>query len=274
MVLEKKNSNLNFGIAFSPEVMSLEKLPNEVVNLIADHLEDDIQALRSLSLCSSRFQGFGETVLFRNILLRTGSQCTSLLRSFKGREQRVQAIHHLDAFCKYKCETGYDAISTILRMATNLRELSMESPCCNSERWRTDLEWKDLMEHMLQPLIEAATHDSCTSGALSPLQGLKKLTLHLNGDQTRYWTIEHSIGALFAHPTLEELTLSCTSVPDHALDDFKHYKKTPLRQLTLIECNVTCDGLNSMLSMPLALKSLSMSMAALCTKHTQAHINR
>jgi hypothetical protein len=63
------------------------------------------------------------------------------------------------------------------------------------------------------------------------------------------------------HPTLRDLTISCTDfeagIKLDAMSE-KHLKSTPLRSLTFIECNIYLSLLSVALALPKALKKLSI----------------
>ena len=66
---------------------------------------------------------------------------------------------------------------------------------------------------------------------------------------------------MFRHPTLQKITLSCLNLEDGSrLDDMStdDRRSTPLQSLTLIECNVYVPFLAVVLSLPKALKELSI----------------
>lgn len=62
------------------------------------------------------------------------------------------------------------------------------------------------------------------------------------------------------HPTLRELKLSCVNILDNIVDDVDLERVTPLKILTLEECNVTHKGLSGLLSLPKALEELHLGM--------------
>ncbi|KAK4539132.1 hypothetical protein LTR36_001455 [Oleoguttula mirabilis] len=150
--------------------------------------------------------------------------------------------------------------------AKNIRKLTVESPLCNLDRWRDahHEQWPETMRRLFAPLRAAAGWTGLAV-ADRPLQNLRKLTLHLNGSKDRYWDIgAGSTAAIFAHPTLEELTISCANLSDTAfssVDNKAH--QTTLKRLTLIECNVTISSLRDMLALPKALQSLYLGGSAL-----------
>lgn len=66
--------------------------------------------------------------------------------------------------------------------------------------------------------------------------------------------------AMFLHPSLRKITLSCLNFEADVDQDMitKSQKTTPLQSLILIECNVNVDFLDVILSLPKALKELSI----------------
>jgi hypothetical protein len=67
---------------------------------------------------------------------------------------------------------------------------------------------------------------------------------------------------MFLHPTLRNITFSCLNFAadmSHEDDLVKEKQKcTPLQSLTIIECNVNIQFLDVVLSLPKALKELSI----------------
>ncbi|KAK4543355.1 hypothetical protein LTR36_005714 [Oleoguttula mirabilis] len=89
-----------------------------------------------------------------------------------------------------------------------------------------------------------------------PLQELRKLTLHLNGAGREFWTVQGIYGFIFAHPSLQELHMSSANLPRNTTELIPRGSKTPLKQLTLDECNITVEALQSILSYPTGLQYL------------------
>ena len=82
-------------------------------------------------------------------------------------------------------------------------------------------------------------------------------TLHWSGAQTRLWPLNQAV-ALFFHPTLCDLTLSCAETDEIDIPD-TYRGCTCLRQLTLIECSISMATLESLLSLPSTLQSLDIT---------------
>lgn len=66
---------------------------------------------------------------------------------------------------------------------------------------------------------------------------------------------------LFLHPTLRDLTISCANTDEANIDiPFEDYRgRTPLRRLTLIECNISAATMEAILSLPSILQSLDIT---------------
>jgi hypothetical protein len=87
------------------------------------------------------------------------------------------------------------------------------------------------------------------------------VTLHAHGPDDRKFLLGRA-KAMFLHPTLREITLSCLNLKaDMFLTDeivAEKRKSTALQSLVLIECNVNVQFLDVVLSLPKALKELSI----------------
>ena len=91
------------------------------------------------------------------------------------------------------------------------------------------------------------------------------VTLHLNAERREFWSVKGAYGAIFAHPTVRELTLSSANLRDDVTERVKTGTRTPLRRLTLDECNVSFGALREILLLPVALEYLFLGMAQLST---------
>lgn len=86
-----------------------------------------------------------------------------------------------------------------------------------------------------------------------------QVTLHLSGTK-RYWTVDNELAALFGHPTITSLTISCVEIHEDGLERLTNVVKTPLEQLSFIECNLTTEALHLILSRPRALSQLYLGV--------------
>lgn len=88
--------------------------------------------------------------------------------------------------------------------------------------------------------------------------------MHAHGPDDRKFDFDNRLASVFYHPTLRDLTISCLNIKnwemESAIQSFgKERKSTALRSLTFIECNIDVATLHSILSMPKALRELSIS---------------
>lgn len=84
------------------------------------------------------------------------------------------------------------------------------------------------------------------------------VTLHLSNETDRYWKVRDYHSLLFAHPTLQSLTLSCAEIDAESVSKLASSRPTPLKQLVLIECNITLEALTTILARPSALVELHL----------------
>ena len=68
---------------------------------------------------------------------------------------------------------------------------------------------------------------------------------------------------LFGHPNISSLTISCAEIHEDYLQPVQDAARTPLKQLILMECNLTIEALRIMLSLPRALEELHLGITAL-----------
>lgn len=87
------------------------------------------------------------------------------------------------------------------------------------------------------------------------------MTLHLSGSK-RYWIFDSQFVQILSHPTLINLTLSCAELHEDELHVLQQRPKSPLRKLTLIECNVTLGALAYILCLPQALEEFHLGKHA------------
>lgn len=86
------------------------------------------------------------------------------------------------------------------------------------------------------------------------------MTIHVNGIESPYWKLGYSERYIFEHPTLQELKISCMTVPHYIIQDVRKRPRrcSPLTTLILEECNICVHGLKELLSSPKALETLHL----------------
>jgi hypothetical protein len=220
---------------------------------IIDQIEDH-DTLRSLARTSSQLQRLTEPLLYESIFLRTGKQAARLLEGTTSRPERALSIHSLEARCttKWARLQRLYALASIIKKSRSLEHLTVESPYCNDRYSQDDEEWDDVLLKIMEPMTlgkDFIDHN---------LAHLTRLTIHWSGKQKRYWPISSALAMIFAHPTLQSLTISCAHMRGLYIQCLNGSQLTPLRSLEFIECNIDLTSLETILSLPKALESLSL----------------
>lgn len=235
-------------------MFSLGDFLPELLILVIEQLQEDLDSLRSLCLVCSDIRHLTEPVLYREILVRSGEQCDRLLTSLDKYPRRALGIQAINALWTYGQQSGLVAFSEIIMRSHNLKRLIFEGPLCNSgSYWQHDEGWGHFKPNLIDSLLLAGSlpHNKFSLSS----HRFKALTLHW---QYGCWTDGGDLDILFTHPTLEELTLSCANIQGTMLGGYQDSEHTPLRSLTLIECNFDCEGLRKVLSIPSALEYLHL----------------
>jgi hypothetical protein len=97
---------------------------------IIEHVEskDD---LSNLAITCSRLQAIAEPLLYRSILVRKGKKALLLYRAILIKPVRASFIRKLEIRYVYGYRKGIDCLNQCLRLLCELRELTIEAPCCN-----------------------------------------------------------------------------------------------------------------------------------------------
>ncbi|KAK5131365.1 hypothetical protein LTR08_000968 [Meristemomyces frigidus] len=246
----------------------ITELPDELNICIIEELGSDLAALRCLALTNKTYQALTEPILYRSLFLRKGFESKNILHALHTGACRSKSVRSIEARLEIDATTDlHCSLARILRRTTNLEELIIESPYCNNATWRSEAAggpWASLMEELLLPIAEAYGRDMrglpLYRGVPGPppLQRLTSLTLHLNGDGKEFWTVRGVSAYIFTHSALENLHISSANL-GHVGGTWEHVALapgTPLKRLTLDECNVTAAALVTILSLPKALEYL------------------
>jgi hypothetical protein len=230
-------------------------LPNELLCSIADFIEDK-NALCSLARVSKRYQNLAETVIYNTVLTRKASDAFSLKEAIQKRPERANYIHDLNLrpIWYHNCKSlGYH-MRYIIARCSNLKNLAVESPTCNyGHSSGSDDPWLQDEQKLLVGL------------KLNQSSRLARVTLHLDGPRVRYWDPNviggayHSWSKVMSLPSLTHLTVSCALIHDK-IGVYADPNSTNLRVLELVECNITLQGLEKVLSAPKALRKLHLGM--------------
>jgi hypothetical protein len=241
---------------------ALHSLPNELLIEIINHIDDN-KTLCAFAVSSKRYLPFVEAKLYSTILVRESSvarQIQQAVFSRLGRGDYIKSINLRLDYHKHWQGTGL-TLNRVIKQFHNLKTLAVESPTCNFSRWRGPSHlWKEDEKAILDGIRDL------------PSKRLTSLTLHLHGNQQRYWDPSKSLctpsygwGNVMALPSLEYLEVSCTVIPDCICSGPQ--KSSNLKELVLVECNITMQGLQKMLAAPKALEILRLGTSL------SSHIN-
>lgn len=128
----------------------------------------------------------------------------------------------------------FDSLSQAIATMSNLEVLDIEVP--------------DALSHGIGQLFNGPFDLACLSSC----------TLFYQNDRDGYWDLRENIH-IFAHPTLESLTIRRAKFDHRGFDLMERPHETALRKLHLIECDINDDGLSDLLMFPKALREFVMT---------------
>ena len=159
----------------------------------------------------------------------------------------------------------------------NLRTLRLETPDLNRQQSRARLPWIDLQDRFETVFEQSSILVPNPENRELPF--LNECVLHFVDYNTELYRLSR-YSALFLHPTLRSLTISCASsdMPNRLipgiLDDSFLQRQTNLTNLHLQECDLNADTLAKILRFPRALKRLTISEGIRYTTNNSFHERR
>ncbi|KAH7093459.1 hypothetical protein FB567DRAFT_515383 [Paraphoma chrysanthemicola] len=236
----------------------LLSLVDELLLNIIDYI-DSHAALCQLAATCMRFQGLVEPYVWRNLLVLKGSHALQVARALDSREERIEYIQSMSIRYEDDHRSGIEELNHFLGIMGKLRHLTLETPCPNNSEWRSGVYFDGWSRIDFTNLLASAVYPRLGLPLALPM--LQSLTLHAHGAGARKFDLDQA-KAMFLHPTLRHITLSCLNFDaDLAHDEEIIAQKrgtTALRSLTLIETNVNVQFLDVVLSLPKALEELSI----------------
>ncbi|KAI4712759.1 hypothetical protein J4E89_003028 [Alternaria sp. Ai002NY15] len=237
-----------------PAESGLLRLVDELLLNIIDHVEGQ-DALCSLAATCTRFQGLVEPYIWRKLVVLTGGHAQRIATALDSRDDRTDYIQDLAVRYKDECREGIEDLNHYLSLMGRLRHLHVESPCPNNLEWQNGIYFDGYSRIDYNNLLAAAVYPR--AGMPMTLPMLQSLTLHAHGSGDNKFKLGRAV-AMFKHPTLRHITLSCLNFDGDLQISESEKKTTSLQSLTLIECNVSVPFLDDVLSLPKALKELSI----------------
>ncbi|KAF2878603.1 hypothetical protein BDV95DRAFT_589513 [Massariosphaeria phaeospora] len=228
----------------------LLSLPLDLVHPIVESI-DNPDDLLSLAQTCTKLQPLAEAALWKQVHIRNGESADRLLASLEARPHRFGCVQELE-ITPHPRSTWHEIsiLPSLIRKMGNLRVLQLESPFINyfnrGERYKQY--WIDqYISEYLRLFEDSSLEDG-------PLTNLTSFTFHSHGAGTRYYKLD-TIYPVLLSSTLTHLHISCSDVNKFEVPD-ANLGKSPLRTLVLDECNVTSEGLSTLLSLPRGLEYL------------------
>ena len=209
-----------------------------------------------------RFKNTSEPCLYRDIKVLEEYQALRLSAAFKTKDIRAKWVHSFLLSPSFGHHIGLKDVPSNIRAMRNLRSLRLETPDLNQKQSRARKPWVDLQEKYERIFEMSSILVSNPNDRELPF--LRECTLHFVDSRIELYGLSH-YSALFLHPQLRSLTISCASsdLPDELLpgipDDSFLQRQTSLTHLHLEECDLYAGTLAKILRYPKALKSLTIS---------------
>jgi hypothetical protein len=235
-------------------------LPDELLVSILANL--DVDSLLEVMVVCKHLGDLADPFLYHNIEILTGEQGAGFSHSLATRPGRAKWIRSFLVSTKLGEAEGLSRLPPIIAHMTNLENLRLETPDCNKEEPAERVPWLNL-QNRYERVFEGGSI-LFPDRAMRYLPNLKSCTLHFVDESTEIYSMT-KYSALFLHPTLKDLTISCASTdrPENLfkpfLDDTTLVKSTGLESLHLEECDILPETLAILLSLPRNLKSLKIS---------------
>jgi hypothetical protein len=229
----------------------LTVLPNELLLQIFEAVGRVARRdLCNVSRVNKRCHRLSDALLYKSILFETPELHLTFSESLSRRPRRGSAIHEvklaypsselsqlaLDApvHGSYLDPTRSDSLSRTLSIMSNLEKLDISVPV--------------VLLHGIGTLFNGPFDLAC----------LKSCSLFYQCANDAYWDLRENIH-IFAHPTLERLTIRRAKLDERGFDHIERPHQTALKRLHLIECDINDDSLGDLLELPEALEEFVMT---------------
>ncbi len=129
----------------------LLRCPSEIIEGIISFLNEHSD-LRSFASTCSKLQPLTEAALYHTVFHRTGDAAVQLVETIEALPARAKYIQIIDSRCKWQKRMGLKSLASVIEQATNLRELTIESPYCKYAYGKEAAEWRETMYALLRPI--------------------------------------------------------------------------------------------------------------------------
>jgi len=162
----------------------LLRLVDELLLNIIDHI-NAIDALCSLAVTCSRFQGLVEPYIWREILVVKGEHARRIATALDSREERTDYIKDLAIRYQDGYRDGISELNHFMGLMGKLRHLHIESPCPNNSEWQAGPVYFDGYSRIdYQNLIASAVYPRFGMQLALPMLQSRKFRLRCKGTQT------------------------------------------------------------------------------------------
>lgn len=239
----------------SQEDSKLLQLPDEILISVVSFL--DSEDLLKARLTSSHLNELAQPFIYSELDISRGYKAERIAKLIRADDRKAKWLKSVLVSTKHEHDEGLAAFPELLRGMRNLRQLILETPDCNARVSSDRIKWLKLQEQYEQIFLESSVMvpreerllpvlESCTMHFVDKFVSLYPMPLYKS---------------IFLHPTLQDLTMSCTCTDQPGLfaDFRKHERSTVLTHLHLEECDFDPETLVTLLKVPRALKSLKLS---------------
>ncbi|KAF2132483.1 hypothetical protein P153DRAFT_363807 [Dothidotthia symphoricarpi CBS 119687] len=222
----------------------LAGLPDEVLLQLFETLgRMSKRDLCNVSRLNKRCHRLGDVVLYKSILFETPELHLTFSESLGRRPRRGSAI--------YEVKLAYPS--------SELSQLALDAPLRNHYDPSHSLSRMSNLEKLEISLPDKLLHGiGCLFNGPFDLACLKTCTLFYQCTDDQYWDLRENIH-IFAHPTLQSLTIRRAKLDDRGFDSLERPHETALKSLHLIECDINDDTLLDVLEFPIALEEFVMT---------------
>ncbi|RYP69714.1 hypothetical protein DL769_005212 [Monosporascus sp. CRB-8-3] len=229
----------------------LAPLPDELLLEIFEAVgRNSKRDLCSVSLLNRRYHGLADSILYKTIQFNTPEHHLTFSQSLSRRPRRGSLIigarleypdselSHLSLDVpvsgSHYAPSRFDGLSRTISAMSNLEMLDVSVP--------------GNLLHGIGTIFNGPFDLAC----------LKMCTLFYQCADDQYWDLQGNIH-IFAHPTLESLTIRRAKLDHRGFDFIERPHQTALKKLHLIECDINDDALSDILEFPEALKEFVMT---------------
>ncbi|RDW72788.1 hypothetical protein BP6252_06695 [Coleophoma cylindrospora] len=231
----------------SPPRKMIGDLPDEILTLILEALSAQ-RDLSAMCLVSRRMNSVADPVLYRSILFNRPKHHLTFSKSLVSRPRRgslIQDVHleypsskltDTDTISPHDSANPIDHFSHTISTMSNLEKLVVSVP--------------ESLCRVIGTLFNGPFD----------LPSLKICSLFYQREDDGYWDLHENIH-IFAHPTLETLTIRKAKLDERGFDSSEKPSETALKELRLLECDINDDALSDILLLPEALKEIVITQS-------------